>query len=107
MAAENPLRRYLQGFKQRWGIHSNWQLGVIILVFAVTGSVAVALAESITRILGLQAATTPAWLFWPVRIVLIFPLYQLLLIGVGTLFGQHRFFWAFEKTMLKRFRRRQ
>jgi len=46
--------------------------------------------------------TTNPWLFWPVRIALIFPIYQILLVVVGTLFGQHQFFWNMEKKMIRR-----
>ncbi|MGA0828911.1 MAG: DUF6787 family protein, partial [Flavobacteriaceae bacterium] len=41
-------------------------------------------------------------IYWPLRIGLIFPLYQLLLVFFGALFGQFRFFWNFEKKMLRR-----
>jgi hypothetical protein len=34
---------------------------------------------------------------------LIFPLYQVLLVLIGALFGQFSFFWGFEKKMLRRF----
>ncbi|MEL0308655.1 MAG: DUF6787 family protein, partial [Flavobacteriaceae bacterium] len=40
--------------------------------------------------------------YWPLRIILIFPLYQVLLVLFGWIFGQFKFFWAFEKKMLKR-----
>jgi hypothetical protein len=41
--------------------------------------------------------------YWPLRIGLIFPLYQVLLVLIGALFGQFNFFWGFEKKMLRRF----
>ena len=59
-------------------------------------------ATPIASWLGINAATTPAWLYWPLQLVLIMPLYQVLLLLVGSLFGQFRFFWAFEKRMLAR-----
>jgi hypothetical protein len=37
-----------------------------------------------------------------VRILVIFPLYQLLLLCFGWLLGQFSFFWAFEKKMFAR-----
>ncbi|HCO85018.1 MAG TPA: diacylglyceryl transferase, partial [Arenibacter sp.] len=36
------------------------------------------------------------------RILLIFPIYQFLLVIYGWLFGQFKFFWEFEKKMLSR-----
>ena len=35
-------------------------------------------------------------------ILLIFPVYQILLVAFGWLFGQFKFFWNMEKKMLRR-----
>jgi hypothetical protein len=42
--------------------------------------------------------------YWytPIRLLIIFPLYQVLLVVIGFLLGEFKFFWAFEKKMLKR-----
>lgn len=88
--------------KEHWGTTSNRQVAVIFVVFAVTGALSVVLANPVTRLIGLDRATTSPWIFWPIRIVIIFPIYQVLLVAVGTLLGQRRFFWDFEKQMLRR-----
>jgi hypothetical protein len=36
-----------------------------------------------------------------VRLLLIFPIYQVLLVANGFLFGQFTFFWNFEKKLLR------
>ncbi|MGB2332508.1 MAG: DUF6787 family protein [Litorivicinaceae bacterium] len=41
-------------------------------------------------------------MFWPLRVLIIFPIYQLLLIIIGTLAGQFSYFWEFEKKFLRR-----
>jgi len=92
----------LEKLKARWGIKSNFQIIVIFFVFALNGSIAVRLATPVTHFFGLYQDTTNPWLFWPVRIALIFPIYQILLVVVGTLFGQHQFFWNMEKKMIRR-----
>ncbi len=92
----------MEKLKKRWGIKSNFQLIIIFIVFAVNGSIAVKLAAPITHFFGLYRGITNPWLFWPVRIALIFPIYQILLVVVGTLFGQHKFFWNMEKKMIRR-----
>jgi len=92
----------MKKLKKRWGIQSNLQLTVIFIVFAITGSTAAKLAAPITNALGLRLETVSGWIYWPVRILLIFPIYQVLLVVFGWLFGQFQFFWAFEKKMLKR-----
>ena len=40
--------------------------------------------------------------YWPLRIALIFPIYQITLPITGFLFGQFKFFWNFEKKFLSR-----
>jgi len=92
----------VEKLKKYWGINSNFQLIIIFTVFAVNGTIAVELAQPVTHFFGLYQGITNPWLFWPVRILLIFPIYQTLLVVVGTLFGQHNFFWNMEKKMLRR-----
>lgn len=88
--------------KQRWNITSNWQLTIIFIVFAVTGSTAAYLSKPITNYLGLTKESISLWLYWPIRILILFPIYQIMLVIIGSLLGQFKFFWAFEKKMLTR-----
>lgn len=88
--------------KQRWGIETNFQLTIIFIVFALTGSASAWLSKPFCIWLGITKGDLGYW-FTPVRLLLIFPIYQLLLVLIGFLFGQFKFFWAFEKKMLKRF----
>ncbi|WP_047245421.1 DUF6787 family protein [Maribacter thermophilus] len=97
----------MEKLKARWGITSNFQLIIIFIVFAITGSSSVYVAKPFLSFIGLEAQNfSDSWwgsiLYWTLRIVLIFPFYQILLIMYGWLFGQFKFFWAFEKKMLKR-----
>jgi len=87
--------------KAKWEIESNAQLIIIFIVFAVTGSTASKIAAPVVHFFGIYSETYPI-LYWPLRIILIFPLYQVLLILFGGIFGQFKFFWTFEKKMLKR-----
>lgn len=87
--------------KQRWGVESNWQLAIIFIVFAITGSTAAFLSKPFTVFIGL----TPGNLghaYIPIRLIAIFPIYQVLLVLMGFVFGQFDFFWNFEKKMLYR-----
>lgn len=88
--------------KQRWGIETNFQLTIIFIVFALTGSASAWLSKPFCIWLGITKDDLGFW-FTPVRLLLIFPIYQLLLVLIGFLFGQFKFFWAFEKKILKRF----
>ena len=93
--------------KKRWGIHSNFQLIVIFIVFAITGSSSVYVAKPFLEWIGMERANFSdawwsSWVYWTLRLLLIFPFYQILLVIYGWLFGQFRFFWNFEKKMLSR-----
>ena len=88
--------------KEKWGITSNFQIIIILLVFSITGSIAVWIARPVLSLVGLDKETVSSWLFWPIRIFIIFPIYQVLIVIIGALFGQFKFFWAFEKKMLVR-----
>ena len=97
----------MQKLKARWGIHSNFQLLIILVVFAITGSSSVYVAKPFLQYVGLEAGNfSEGWwgatVYWTARLLLIFPFYQVLLILFGWLFGQFRFFWNFEKKMLQR-----
>ena len=93
----------MANFKERWNIKSNWQVFVIIVVFAVTGSCAAYLSRPILATFGISKNTVSAWEYYPLYILLIFPIYQVLLVSFGFIFGQFTFFWAFEKKMLRAF----
>lgn len=90
----------MKKLKERWGIESNFQLAVIFTVFAITGSASAWLSRYVSDWLGLTK-TILGLLYTPVRLILIFPIYQVLLVVIGFLFGQFKFFWAFEKKMLR------
>lgn len=92
----------MEKLKLRWGLTSNFQVLLIIIVFSVNGSFAAWVAKPLTEFLGLDIETTNPWLFWPVRIVLIFLIYQFTLPLAGFLFGQYKFFSAFSKKTLSR-----
>ena len=98
---------YFEKLKIKWGVRSNLQLIVIFIVFAITGSGSVRLGEPLLNYLQLTpdafgTSFFGSTLYWILRLVVIFPLYQVLLIVVGAVFFQFRFFWDFEKKILKR-----
>ncbi len=91
----------MASFKERWNIKSNWQVFVILVVFAVTGSSAALLSKPVLAFFGISKGEVSNWIYYPLYIILIFPIYQVLLVSFGFIFGQFTFFWAFEKKMLR------
>ena len=92
----------MKRLKEKWGIESTFQLIIIFFVFSITGSLALWVAKPLLSLIGVEKNSLSPWIFWPVRILIIFPIYQVLIVIIGAIFGQFRFFWNFEKKMLSR-----
>ena len=92
----------MKKLKERWNVTSNWQLTKIFIVFAITGSTAAYLSKPLTDFLGITKDNLSLWIYWPIRLIIIFPAYQVLLVLIGALFGQFNFFCEFEKKMLNK-----
>ena len=81
----------LEKLKKLFQVDSTFQLFVIFVVFAITGSLSVVLGETVLlKFFGKDFVNNN--FFWPLRLILIFPIYQILLIIVGTIFGQFKYF---------------
>lgn len=90
----------MENLKKRWGITSNFQLVIIFVVFAVTGSAAAWLSKPVCNVIGISKEDLGLW-FTPVRLLVILPLYPFVLLLFGYLFGQSKFFFPFSKKMLR------
>jgi hypothetical protein len=90
----------MENLKKRWGITSNFQLVIIFVVFAITGSASAWMSKPVCNLLGITKEDLGLW-FTPVRLIVIFPLYPFVLMFFGYLFGQSRFFFPFSKKMLR------
>jgi len=88
--------------KKRWNIKSNFQVVIILTVFAITGSTTVYIKKIIFDLIEITANTHIA-IKIPIYIMVVLTVYNILLLIVGSLFGQFRFFWEFEKKFFSRF----
>lgn len=77
---------FMEKLKQRWGITSNLQLTIIFIVFAITGSASAYLSKPFTEWLGITKEDLGGW-FTPIRLIAIFPIYQVLLVFIDFLYG--------------------
>jgi hypothetical protein len=86
--------------KQRWKVNSV-DLFLILCVFAITGTTTAYVSKVVTGWVGLTPES-PLWQRASLRgLVLIFG-YQFILLSVSIPFGQFRFFWNYEKKILRR-----
>lgn len=87
--------------KERWNVQSGWDVVVILFVFACTGFSVLYVKRILYDWIGITP-NSPAWIRWLMTIVVILPLYQVLLLMWGWLWGKFDFFWKFEQRMLSR-----
>ncbi|TDE08818.1 DUF6787 family protein [Dyadobacter psychrotolerans] len=91
----------IEKLKQRWNVKNGWDVLIILLVFACTGFSILYIKRGFFSIIGLDESS-PSWLRWTVNIVIILPLYQIVLLVWGWIWGKFSFFWEFEKRMFNR-----
>jgi|TARA_B100001175_G_C19109578_1_gene449028 hypothetical protein len=91
---------WMNKLKLKWGIESNFQIILILIVFAITGSLSLVVSDPILNFIGLEKENVNPWIFTPLRLIIVFPVYQVLILIIGFVFGQFKFFWQFEKKML-------
>lgn len=91
----------LTRLKKRWGITSSWQVIVILVVFACTGFTTLYLEDLLFKLLNIPEVRS----FYMRILILIFvtlPIYNIVLLFYGFIFGQFPFFWNFEKRFFGR-----
>ncbi len=92
---------WLKKLQVRWEVKNIWQVIVILIVFACTGFTVMYLKHPLYDLAGITEKTS-VWIKVPYYFVTVLPIYQLVLLAYGFVFGQFRFFWAFEKIMFSR-----
>ena len=93
----------LERLKKKWNIESNFQLFIILIIFAVTGSSTLYVRKGAFYLMGITEDTN-IWIKIILYIVIIFPAYNLMLLIVSFIFGQFKFAWEFEKKIFLRFK---
>ena len=95
------MNKWLVFFKKKWKVTSTFQFFVIMIVFAITGSLSIYISKPILSFFNINQNSLNI-MYYPIRILIIFPIYQILIVLIGALFGQFSFFWNLEKKMLMR-----
>ncbi len=90
---------WLQKLQHRWKAGSIWQVFAILLTFACTGLTVVYLMRPILHYF--FGNEIPGWAR-VVYYIFILPIYNLILLFYGFIFGQFKFFLEFEKRFFRR-----
>lgn len=86
---------FLQSLKNRWKLDSVWQVVFVLITFACTGFTVMWLK---TPIVGwISGSNDHQTLYTILYYIFILPIYNIILLIYGFLFGQFAFFWEFEK----------
>ncbi len=97
---DTPIRSgWMQRLGKRWGV-STGRVLLILLVFACTGTTVMLLKHPVVSLFT-EHGEQPL-LFSILYYILILPIYNLILLIYGALFGQFKFFWAFEQRFFRR-----
>ena len=86
---------FMEKLKKTFKVKSLYQLIVVFIVFGITGSLSLFVSDYILGFLNLNS--------FILSVLLLIMTYQVLLIIVGTLFGEFTYFWAMEKKIISRF----
>ena len=79
-------------------------LFIIFIVYGITGSLSVFVSEPILNFIKLDQLISFVPLYWVLRIIVIIIAYQILLLVIGTIFGQFNYFKKIQLKFLKRVR---
>ena len=90
----------MKRLKEKWGITSNFQLFIICVVFAITGSASAYISGPIIDFLfgGIEMNVVLKLIL---QLLIIMPIYQVLLLFFGLIFFQFNFFFKFFKKFMK------
>lgn len=89
--------------EKKWILDYKWEMIRVFMVFAITGSSSLFVGRPIIKLIGITKENLNPLLYWILFTIIGLIFYQILLVSFGWLFGQFKFFWEFEKKMLRRF----
>ncbi len=93
---------FLNRLQSKWQLKSMSQVLLVLLVFACTGTTILFIKNPILSFFGIVRGEGQGFFNTLAYLLLVLPLYQILLLVYGFIFGQFRFFWEKEKKLVKR-----
>ena len=87
---------FMDKLKNLFRVSSTYQLIVVFIVFGITGSLSLVLSGYISGFFNFDSIV--------LSIIFVLVIYQVLLIIIGTLFGEFDYFWEMEKKIISRFK---
>jgi hypothetical protein len=100
MNSQEQNQSTISRLKTKWGVKSAIRVVLILIVFSLTGMTVVLARPVIFSAFGFDEST-PFLIKTITYILLIFPMYQILILVYGAMLGQFAFFWEKEKKLVK------
>ncbi|MBX2961714.1 MAG: hypothetical protein KF687_04325 [Cyclobacteriaceae bacterium] len=94
------MAQWIERLKDRWKLKNTWQVIIVLLVFACTGTTILLIKRPLFA-WWFPDGEKPLWAT-VLYFILILPVYNIFLLFYGFIFGQFRFFWDFEKRFFTR-----
>ena len=78
-----------------FGANSKFHLFKIFVIFGLAGSLSVILSDPLLDLVSIEKYISNKFFYWVIRLTLIFPIYQFVLIAVALVFGEFSYFKKF------------
>ena len=78
-----------------FGANSKFHLFKIFVIFGLAGSLSVILSDPLLDLVSIEKYISNNFFYWVVRLILIFPIYQFVLIAAALVFGEFSYFKKF------------
>src|SRR5262245_55104531 len=91
---------WIDKLQARWKVGRVFQVVIILVVFACTGFTVLFLKRPLFNYM-FERSQVPWWASL-IYYILILPVYNIILLFYGFVFGQFHFFWNFEKRLFAR-----
>ena len=75
-----------------FGANSKVHLLKIFIIFGLAGSLSVFLSDPLLQLVSIENFISNKFFYWVIRLILIFPIYQFVLIFLALVFGEFGYF---------------
>ena len=75
-----------------FGANSKVHLFKIFIIFGLAGSLSVFLSDPLLQLVSIENFISNKFFYWLIRLILIFPIYQFVLIFLALVFGEFGYF---------------
>jgi manganese efflux pump family protein len=91
------VKKIWDRLKLKWGVESDKRMAVIFVVFAITGTVTLIVRKTVFQVFHIDIDNIALGII--VKWLSIYLIYQVMLLIIGSICGEKKFFWWFIRKM--------